>query len=85
MKNFSDKNISLHDTGCLYSEVEKGINPGSPPVLKDNYLESVKRSKWYGPYGKSTGWHVFVGLTDHGDNPYIATVIIDHLNAPGDS
>ena len=71
MLNFNEKYYNLHDINALTDTSHYEYVPDRPQVEPEVYLETIKNSKWYGPY-KEDNQNVFNFYTanENGDNEY---------------
>lgn len=76
MEKFDSAEIRLHDPELIW--VHLFNNPTYDSVDKNEYLATLKASRWYGPYNWSSGnWLYFITITKTGKNEYFVTLEMD--------
>ena len=75
---FNQAQIRLHDLSDFYAHV--GNDASKEPVDKNEYLMTIKNSKWYGPYKLDAGdFYYFYAIDNLGKYEYFVDFVV-YLN-----
>lgn len=72
VKKFNDKLIRAHDVEGFYQVPKARFDQDQvgDTVDPSAYLETIKKSRWYGPYGRYDSQFVFFTIDNTGESEY---------------
>lgn len=72
--SFNSNKLVLTNLNSLYATWSD--DPKLPPVDKDQYLQDIKNSRWYGPY-QSEKYHYFFSKVNEGRTEFVLRLTIE--------